>query len=47
MTILSVLKIITYAIILIFVVVFVGLTFISPEMPKNWYPTITTEKYYV
>jgi len=44
MTILSVLKIITYAIIIIFVVMFVGLTLISPEMPKNWYPSVTMEK---
>jgi hypothetical protein len=46
MTILSVLKTITYAIILIFVVVFVGLTLISPEMPKNWYPSVTMEELY-
>ena len=46
MTILSVLKIITYAIILIFVVMFVGLTLISPKMPKNWYPSVTMEELY-
>ena len=46
MTILSVLKIITYAIIIIFIVMFVGLTLISPEMPKNWYPSVTMEELY-
>jgi hypothetical protein len=38
------LKTITYVIILILVVMFVGLTLISPEMPKNWYPSVTMEE---
>ena len=42
----AILKMITYAIILIFVVIFVGLTLISPEMPKNWYPSVTMEELY-
>jgi len=46
MTILSVLKIITYVIILIFVVMFVGLTLISTELPENWYPSVTMEELY-
>ena len=42
----AILKMITYAIILIFVVIFVGLTLISPKMPKNWYPSVTMEELY-
>ena len=40
------LKTITYAIILILVAMFVGLTLVSPEMPKNWYPSVTMEELY-
>ena len=37
------LEIIIYAIVAILLVAFAVLTFISQEMPEDWYPKVTTE----